>query len=283
MARGRMLNNKVSASRQMNDLLPDDTCRLLATWLISHLDKNGVFYGEPVMVKSLVFPRRADVTVDQIEYYLQAMEHAELIVRFQARGETWLWYPSFPDNQVGLRAERESSDFPLPPAMDEEPPEDEWVDDSLPEVCRKDAGSLPESIRQDAGKLPAEVKLREDKVKLSEDETKRPADAGTHPPDDPKPPKKQRAKASSSTPEAILRFRQAASRYPAKSWYADVGEIVGADPPDLDRWEAIVKDWVGSGWNPTNVRGMLDKFQGKAPPSADTGPDGRRVIKVGQI
>jgi len=46
MARGRMLNKKVSRSLQF-DQLPDDTCRLLATWTVAHLDVNGVFCADP--------------------------------------------------------------------------------------------------------------------------------------------------------------------------------------------------------------------------------------------
>jgi len=66
MARGRMLNNSISRSLKF-DQLPDDTCRLLATWIISHLDFRGVFYADAIMVKSLVFTRRSDITDEQIE------------------------------------------------------------------------------------------------------------------------------------------------------------------------------------------------------------------------
>ena len=146
MARGRMLNNKISASLQFHDL-PDDTCRLLATWTISHLDMNGVFYGDPVVVKSYVFPRRASVSVEQIASYLEAMTQAvdgdgnPLIILFQARGDTWQWWPAFSQNQPGLRADRESSSFPQPPA--EIPP---------------DSRAIPAQFPRDDGTTPGEVK-----------------------------------------------------------------------------------------------------------------------------
>jgi hypothetical protein len=59
----------------------------------------------------------------------------------------------------------------------------------------------------------------------------------------------------------VLAFRRAAHRYPPKSWYADVDRIVGREEADLQFWEGVVKEWVGHGWNPTNVSGMLECYQ----------------------
>lgn len=158
MARGRMLNNSISRSLKF-DQLPDDTSRLLATWLISHLDKNGVFYGDPVMIKSLIFPRRGDVTIEQVETYLQAMQDVGLIILFEAEGQLWQYWPGFTDNQIGLRADREATDFPLPPTEDDIPepaleptPEPdngnfpEQIPDTQPESIRQVSGTQPESI-----------------------------------------------------------------------------------------------------------------------------------------
>lgn len=114
MARGRMLNKTVCNSKKFCDL-PDDTCRLFATWCISHLDIHGVFYANPQLVRSLVFPRRDDVTNAQVAGYMDAMEAYGLIVRFESNGELWQYWPGFEHNQIGIRYDRESSDFPLPP------------------------------------------------------------------------------------------------------------------------------------------------------------------------
>jgi hypothetical protein len=63
------------------------------------------------------------------------------------------------------------------------------------------------------------------------------------------------------TPPAILAFRSSAHRYPAKSWWKRVDAIVGDAEPDVERWQKLVFEWVGNGWNPTNVKGMLDAYQ----------------------
>ena len=94
MARGRMLNRTICKSKKFDDL-PDDTCRLFASWCIPHLDIRGVFHADPTTVRSLVFPRRDDVTSDIVRGYLDAMEATGLIVRFNENGDSWMYWRSY--------------------------------------------------------------------------------------------------------------------------------------------------------------------------------------------
>jgi len=71
----------------------------------------------------------------------------------------------------------------------------------------------------------------------------------------------KRKKESAPIPEAVKVFRQNVHRYPAKSWYEAVDTIVGDDPDALERWGKLCHEWVGRGWKPTNVSGMLDCYQ----------------------
>lgn len=168
MARGRMLNNSICGSKKFHDL-PDDTCRLLATWLISQLDVQGVFYGDPAMVKSYVFPRRDDITAERVEGYLQALEDGGLILRFESNGDTWQYWPGFAHNQVGLRTDRENPQFPTPPAT-----ENDQLDDG---ENPPDDGSARDSGGSSAGQQPAEEKGKEEKGR-----EQNPAHAGKKPP-----------------------------------------------------------------------------------------------------
>ena len=149
MARGRMINKKICGSVKFQNL-PDDTCRLLATWIIANLDVQGVFYGDPAMVRSAIFPRRSDITVDQVEEYLVALESSGLMWRYKAKGDTWQVWPGFLEEQIGIRIDRESPEFPSPP-------------DAKPQT----AGELPEDCRNNDGNYTAEEKLSE--VKLSKE------------------------------------------------------------------------------------------------------------------
>jgi len=145
MARGRMINKKICGSVKFQNL-PDDTCRLLATWIIANLDVQGVFYGDPAMVRSAIFPRRTDITVEQIEEYLVALESSGLMWRYKAKGDTWQVWPGFLEEQIGIRTDRESPEFPIPP-----------------DIEFQSAGDLPEECRSDDGNYAAEEKLSEEK------------------------------------------------------------------------------------------------------------------------
>jgi hypothetical protein len=102
-----------------------------------------------------------------------------------------------------------------------------------------------------------------------------PADAGTPTPQsenrivdkEPEPPK------VTAKHPAIQAFREVTHRYPAKAWYTVIAEIIGGQERDVDRWKRIVMAWVGVGWNPCNVKGMLD-YWGKAHFPGENGGNG---------
>lgn len=118
MARGRMINSKITRNKAINDL-SDDTSRLAFTWLVTFADVDGRCNGDPALVRSLVFPRRTDVTVAQMEGYIQEWADSGLIVWYEADGDTWIAFPSFEENQKGLDRRKEpGSDIPAPPSTD---------------------------------------------------------------------------------------------------------------------------------------------------------------------
>jgi DnaD/phage-associated family protein len=119
MARGRMVNKKISNSKRVNDLPLQ--AQLLFTWLIPHLDCNGCFWGSAQMIKSLVLPRK-NWTKKQIESWLKIMEASKnsegipLIYRYKVRNfsdaEQYLFMPGFDSEQIGLRKDKEKPEFP---------------------------------------------------------------------------------------------------------------------------------------------------------------------------
>lgn len=73
---------------------------------------------------------------------------------------------------------------------------------------------------------------------------------------------RKRAKSGRApTPPAVKTFREAAHRYPSKSWYQEIDETVGTSEDDLAFWQQVVYQYVGQGWNPTNVANMLQFFR----------------------
>lgn len=156
MARGRIITNEISRDKRVNDL-QDPWSMLGFTWLISFADREGRTYGDPSLVKSMIFPRQEDITAEMVEGYIRQWAECGLIIWYEAEGDRWIWFPNFEKNQPGLRKEREHASI-IPPFV--------------PETCRMLAGSLPEQ-------LP--VKLNQ--IKLNQNNSA-PQPSGEEPPED---------------------------------------------------------------------------------------------------
>lgn len=240
-----MLNRTVSLSVKFHQL-PDDTCRLLATWTIAQLDVNGVFYADPAIVRALIFPMREDITTAQVGGYIKAMVKAGLIRLFESGGRHWQVWDGFTDNQIGLRADRESSDFP-------QPPEDAGVNPDY-------AGNLPEDCRIDAAKIPAEVEVEVEK-EVKENVK------GTHKPHDP----------LLENP-SVIAYRDIMKLTPNDLQRKLIVEHI----TDQVKWRASLEDWLAHGWSPKNIPGMIERYE--SPPASNNGkrePDKTRFYKRG--
>jgi DnaD/phage-associated family protein len=117
MASGRMITNAICADKRIN-LLQDDTSRLAFTWIITFADREGRTYGDPGVVRSMLFPRRQDVTIEQMETYIVEWHNLGLIVWYEADFDKWIYFPNFDKNQPGMRKEKEApSRIPCPPSV----------------------------------------------------------------------------------------------------------------------------------------------------------------------
>ena len=59
---------------------------------------------------------------------------------------------------------------------------------------------------------------------------------------------------------AIRAFRDATGRWPRKILEGRILEAVGSEEVDVARWFRTVDGWVAMGWNPQNLKGMLDFY-----------------------
>jgi hypothetical protein len=117
MAKGRMLNKKISRDEKVNSLSSVKS-QLIFTWIIPHLDKNGCFHGDSSAIKALVFPSNRFISARQINKSLQEFAAKLLIVRYNVQGISYIHYPNFDKNQPNLRKDREAeSDIPPYPKL----------------------------------------------------------------------------------------------------------------------------------------------------------------------
>ena len=79
-AKARLLYSTISASERVSGLGAKGA--LVYTWLLAHCDDQGRFSGTPRKVKALVLPLVDEVSVDEIDTALDAMEQADLIIRY---------------------------------------------------------------------------------------------------------------------------------------------------------------------------------------------------------
>jgi len=133
MTKGRIVNNKISRSERVNALpVP---ARLLYTWLIAHLDREGRFSGNPRIIKQTVIPL-TNYSLSVVDNWLdemQAQKDSEtgfgLIERYEVEGKQYLWMPGFDSEQGQGRGGSEpawksreaASGIPAPPNQPQKP------------------------------------------------------------------------------------------------------------------------------------------------------------------
>lgn len=89
--------------------------RLLFIGLITLGDDDGRLRGDPVLLRSEVFPRDESVTVADVRGWLDEVITNELVVRYTIEDEDYLAHPNWTKYQV-LRADRKKdSSIPQPP------------------------------------------------------------------------------------------------------------------------------------------------------------------------
>jgi hypothetical protein len=110
---GRIILKEISESKKLS-MLKSDGARLLYTWLIPHLNVNGCFSADPVVVKARIFTR-LNKSIEEVNEYLDDLENNNLIVRYNSDGDDFLIMPNFADKQPKLNKDREGKvNIPLP-------------------------------------------------------------------------------------------------------------------------------------------------------------------------
>jgi hypothetical protein len=259
--------------------------KVLWPMLLAASDDQGRGQAEADVLKWTVCPNVPELTVENIGGLLQEMADQEMVCLYQdGRGRPlyqivrWWEYqspqwaqPSRYEAPEGwadrVRANRRGSeyveenwgtgggfngnDYANPPGdAGESPPEDS-------------AGNPP-------GNTPEPTRLTQSNLTQSNIIEHAPS---ATPPDPPPPRSKRKTpKPKTPVPPAVRVFRANAHRFPAKAWYGEVAGLVGEDEQELERWGKVVKAWVGCGWNPTNVKGMLEMFRrGEIPSTGGKG------------
>lgn len=114
MARARFIRPEFFTDEKVSDL-PFGACMLFAgIWC--HSDLRGVFERSPRLLRGLIFPMRDGIDIATVGKWLDEMEAAGLIGRFEADGKTWGFVKNWEKHQQISGRERDiGSDRPGPP------------------------------------------------------------------------------------------------------------------------------------------------------------------------
>jgi len=114
MARGRIIISEITKDKRISDL-SDDTSRLAFTWLVTFADREGRTHGDPALVRSALFPRREDITIEQMARYIGEWADAGLVVWYECGGDKWIQFPAFDKHQKGFDQRHEPDSVHPPP------------------------------------------------------------------------------------------------------------------------------------------------------------------------
>lgn len=150
MARKRMVDPSFWVDEKLGTV--DVSVRLLFMGLISQADDEGRLNGHSALIRSLIFPYDQDITVSDVEGWLQllAADGRKLIIRYEVDHQQYICIPNFKKHQTINKPQ----DSKLP-----KPPNDDYGTDTEP---------LPQQSVPKEGKLK-EVKGREEKGREEED------------------------------------------------------------------------------------------------------------------
>lgn len=110
MARGRMLNKKISLNPKVAELIDDVGLEagIVFTWMIAHLDRDGRITGNPKVLWAQIAPLVSRITPEHVRTCLEESAKRGLVKYYQVDGEPYVEYPKFQQNQSGMRYGRET-------------------------------------------------------------------------------------------------------------------------------------------------------------------------------
>jgi hypothetical protein len=243
MPQWRKLYVKATESLDINDM-PDDFTRLLWVMLPLGLDSAGRGLDNPSWVKAKVMPLRIDVALDQVADAMRWFAERGMIVRYQVDRRAYFYVPTFGRYQD---ARRESPpQFPEPPTQKHK---------LTPDSLQQDSGVTPESLPTHSGVTPD--LLQQDSALEGEGDIDGEGDVEER--------EREMHAAAQRLPlarhQSITIYVQETGHAPPQSYIPDIVRAIGDEPDSITRWQSTVHAWMGCGWKPGNITGMLDYFR----------------------
>jgi hypothetical protein len=164
----RMLRDWTN-SKKMSQI--NESQEVLFTRLIMKVDDFGRFHADPFQVRSLLYPRKADVTAEAVRENLQRLEKVKLIRLYQVEDEEYLEILDF-----GQRLRSFKSLFPEPyenlHLNDDNPPQVADNSRTNADNMRTDDSNPPQVAAKNGGEEEEKRREEEEKKKRKENAPK---------------------------------------------------------------------------------------------------------------
>lgn len=120
MARGRMIDKRISKSKKLAGL-KHDRSRVLYFMILPHLDVEGKFTGDPEEIKEDCCPKLRYSVIKIAESIIELTDIG-LLRLYEIDGHPFIQYTKFDDFQLGIRKDKEApSRIPDPGRTKDEP------------------------------------------------------------------------------------------------------------------------------------------------------------------
>ena len=280
--------------------------KVLWPMLLAASDDQGRGMAEPDVIKWHVCPNVAEIEIGNVSGLLDEMAAQDMIALYQDDRDRaiyqivrwwdfqqpswaqpskysapggWLDRIRYQKKGAGLVTQNWADDGGW--RCEQEPPSDGDQGNEGP--GQEQSSDLPSTLPSDLPSQQGRGTIQDQYNSIQSDL----APGGAPPPEPPAPkpakpkPRRKPATPKEPPPPAVDVVREVTNLFPVKSLWPGIDGTVGRDPPSLDRWRKTCLAWVACGWNPRNVKGMLEHYVDKKIPSTGKGNGNGRQQTAG--
>jgi hypothetical protein len=205
-----MIHGDISEDRKINAVT--EGAETMFFRLLAKTDDFGRYFGDPVLLKGKIYPRRPELTVQDIASRMVELVTAKLLFFYEADDDFFIQFRGFEKRQSFRKDVKRKARFPEPPSRWGVDASVELVTNTLrdgtdsdePERDRED--SSPSRIRSDTFREGKEREGKERKEKTSEGGGGGSTDVREERPETPPPPPPSTGSSSSSSSPSIFFF-----------------------------------------------------------------------------
>ena len=203
----------------------DRNSEVLFYRLVVQCDDFGRFDARPAIIRGRCYPLELDSVSDkQVQDWLSQLVKASLVILYSVGGRPYLQMATWEKHQQK----------------------------------RAQYSKYPDMIASDSNGLQVIANVLENRESRNENTISEKRETRNE--DAPTPAKPA---ASVRDPlldnEAVFWYREICRLTPNKVQRGDIAGRV----KDIDYWQRILREWMGAGWKPGNVTGMLNRYEGK--------------------